>query len=520
MDDFGLLVGRHYTSLPSLSDTQLSELMLDASGRLIISGRYLEDSAHSSGDAGIFTLAVRNDSDSSLVSADGDYAPIQVDATGKLKVAADVTSNTEYAEDSAHTTGDIGQFTLAVRHDANTSLVSADGDYAPLQVDATGRLKVIADVSVEPSDAEYAEDSAHTTGDVGLFTLAVRQDTLAASTSADGDYSAFKVDADGELYVTDEAARASLSAIETDAAAIEAELLDQGTTLDAIETEQADQGTTLDSILTDTNAMVVDLAAIEAELLDQGTTLDSIETEQADQGTTLDSILTDTNAMVVDLAAIEAELLDQGTTLDSIETEQADQGTTLDSIETEIQSITHAEDAAHVSGDSGVMSLAVRADSDGSLAGTDGDYAPLQVDSNGKLKVAADIAATGDEQYVVTDALAAAGDGIATITAAATPWITVASYSHTSGTAYVYGWQWACDQNAQARIVTDDTSDVIVYKTDINSSAQPGESEHFSEGGRIEIAGAASLEIQVQIKKRSSTGGDANGTGSMHIRAV
>lgn len=437
MDDFGLLVGKYLSSLPTLTNDEKSELLLDASGRLVISGRYLEDDAHSSGDAGLHILAVRADADGSLASADGDYSSLQVNAEGKLKVAGDFTSNFEYAEDSAHTTGDTGAFMLAVRNDAESSLVDTDGDYAPLQVDSDGRLKVATVVSVEPSDAEFAEDSAHTTGDTGLHMLAVRQDTLASSTSADGDYASFKVDSDGELYVTDEAARASLSAIETDAAAIEAELLDQGTTLDAIETE----------------------------LLDQGTTLDSIETE--------------------------------------------------------VQSLSHAEDAAHSSGDAGVMSLAVRADSDGTLADTDGDYAPLQVDANGKLKVAAELATVGTEAYTVTDALAAAGDGLETITASGTPWVSVATVAVGAGTtAYLYGYQWACDQNAQFRIVTDDTSDVIYYKTGVNSSANPGDSEHFSEGGRIEIAGAANLEVRLEIKKRSATGGDANGTGSLHIRTI
>lgn len=44
------------------------------------------------------------------------------------------------------------------------------------------------------------------------------------------------------------------------------------------------------NIKNNTDAMVVDLAAIETELLDQGTTLDALETESLDQGTTLDSI--------------------------------------------------------------------------------------------------------------------------------------------------------------------------------------------------------------------------------------
>lgn len=90
-----------------------------------------------------------------------------------------------------------------VRRDADTTPVSADGDAHPLVFDDEGQLKVRANVvaSVEPSDAEYAEDSAHTSGDVGLHMLAVRQDTLASSVDTDGDYASFKVDSLGRLYV-------------------------------------------------------------------------------------------------------------------------------------------------------------------------------------------------------------------------------------------------------------------------------------------------------------------------------
>lgn len=234
------------------------------------------------------------------------------------------------AEDAAHSSGDQGIQALAVRNDTEGSLVDTDGDYAPLQVDSLGRLRVIADLDVA-NLSEKAEDAAHSSGDIGDFVLAVRQDTLASSTSADGDYAAFKVNAAGELYVVDSGANALL------------------TTIDA-----------------DTSAIAVDIAAIETELLDQGTTLDSI--------------LTDTNALVVDLAAIEVELLDQGTTLDTIA------GDTT-SIDAAITALSKAEDSAHSSGDQGIQALAVRNDTLGSLVDTDGDYAPLQVNSSGELYV-------------------------------------------------------------------------------------------------------------------------------------
>lgn len=45
----------------------------------------------------------------------------------------------------------------------------------------------------------------------------------------------------------------------------------------------------------------------------------------------------------------------------------------------------YQEDAAHVSGDTGTLSLAVRKDTAVALAGTDGDYIPFIVDANGRL---------------------------------------------------------------------------------------------------------------------------------------
>lgn len=46
-----------------------------------------------------------------------------------------------------------------------------------------------------------------------------------------------------------------------------------------------------------------------------------------------------------------------------------------------------AEDATHVSGDTGVFALAVRQDTATQLAGTDGDYSPMLTDASGRLHV-------------------------------------------------------------------------------------------------------------------------------------
>jgi hypothetical protein len=202
------------------------------------------------------------------------------------------------------------------------------------------------DIQVE-SNAEKAEDSAHVSGDVGNFVLGIRQDVLGSSTDADGDYAAFKQNEKGEQYVIDTDGNALL--------------------------------TTIDSVL---DAIAVDIAAIEIE--------------QLAQGIVLDAIAADTAAMVVDLAAIEVEQLAQGITLDGI---LVDTG----SIDSSITALSKAEDSVHVSGDQGIMSLAVRNDAGTALAG-DGDYIPFSTDATGALRVVD--ASGGTDEALANTALA------------------------------------------------------------------------------------------------------------------
>lgn len=60
----------------------------------------------------------------------------------RVNIVAGSTSGTEFSEDAAHTTGDLGTVALVVRKDSIASNVSADGDYATLLQDADGRLYV------------------------------------------------------------------------------------------------------------------------------------------------------------------------------------------------------------------------------------------------------------------------------------------------------------------------------------------------------------------------------------------
>lgn len=83
--------------------------------------------------------------------------------------------------------------------------------------DGTDTLSINADGSINATISGqlnvYAEDSAHVSGDDGNFVLAVRQDTKASTAGTDGDYAALIQDADGDLYVSDTVAQGSLSTL-------------------------------------------------------------------------------------------------------------------------------------------------------------------------------------------------------------------------------------------------------------------------------------------------------------------
>jgi hypothetical protein len=61
--------------------------------------------------------------------------------------------STPLREDTAHQSGDLGIQILAVRKDTAAALAGADGDYAPLEVDASGRLHVVVGAAATPTRA-------------------------------------------------------------------------------------------------------------------------------------------------------------------------------------------------------------------------------------------------------------------------------------------------------------------------------------------------------------------------------
>lgn len=163
------------------------------------SGQYAEDSAATSGDSGDFVLAVRQDTLAASTDADGDYTAFKSNATGELYVA-DETVRTDlasllvevqslsFAEDSAHTSGDVGTMPLAVRNDGGGTMVSADGDYSPLQVNSTGELRIAGSFSMScPNNSvvNTATNVNDTATDLVATDLVNRQDVWIANVGND-----------------------------------------------------------------------------------------------------------------------------------------------------------------------------------------------------------------------------------------------------------------------------------------------------------------------------------------------
>lgn len=99
--------------------------------------------------------------------------------------------------------GSTGSMPLAVRKDTGAAFSGvADGDFSPLQVDADGNLRVSFTGTITANiEGDYAEDSAHVSGDRGIFGLSIRNDNQATTfASATGDYQGYATDQKGAMY--------------------------------------------------------------------------------------------------------------------------------------------------------------------------------------------------------------------------------------------------------------------------------------------------------------------------------
>ena len=65
-------------------------------------------------------------------------------------------------EDTTHASGDVGELMFAVRNDTEAALAGTDGDYAPLQTDAAGRLRTTPHAAATWTETTTADNAAAT----------------------------------------------------------------------------------------------------------------------------------------------------------------------------------------------------------------------------------------------------------------------------------------------------------------------------------------------------------------------
>lgn len=257
-----------------------------------------EDAPHISGDTGVFTLAVRNDSNATLTSANFDYSPFAVNAAGALAI-----------QDGGN----------LISIDDGAGLISID--------DGGGSITVDGGVSVTfgKSQPVFADGDAVIAGSSWGF-------MVGAFNRAGGIFDFFEVDkpADGvsitnnQLFLTSSALRAANASAQYDL------LRAFGDNADAV-----------------TVTTVGSLIVSSREMMFNGTSWDRV------RGDTTNGLFVNVKAIVPGVAAA---------------------------------SLGKAEDAVHVSGDTGVQMLAVRNDTPSALATSNGDYIPLTTDSVGRLQ--------------------------------------------------------------------------------------------------------------------------------------
>jgi predicted nucleic-acid-binding Zn-ribbon protein len=334
-----------------------------------------EDAVHATNDVGVMALAVQQSADSSFVGADGDYAPLQLDATGFLKVnvKAGSASGTEFDEDVPHTTGDAGVMALGVLQAADSSTAGTDGDYQPMIFDASGFLKVNVKAG-SAGGTEFNEDTGHTTGDAGTQVLAVRNDTLGTLVGANLDYAPFQVSGSGALYVE----HSSLSVIGggTEAAAMRVTIANDSTGVISVDDNGA--SLTVDNATLSVTGGGVEASALRVTIANDSTGVLSID----DNG----------GAITIDGSV---DILAGSATIGEV---------TIGLATTAATDLAKAEDAPHSTNDVGVMALAVQQSADSSFVGADGDYAPLQLDATGFLKVNIKAGSAGGTEFNEDDA--------------------------------------------------------------------------------------------------------------------
>lgn len=356
---------------------------------------------------------------------------------------------------------------------ANSSpvVIASDQGAVPASQSGTWNIATLTDIT-NTIDVNIAQIGGATTpwsaasleGDSGIIALAVRNDSATTTlTNANLDYAVCAVDLKGRQFITGDS---GMTALKVDASGVAVPITDNS------------------------GSLTVDYATTGS-----GTATGALRVEIANNGTGVVGLNAGTNA-------IGKLTANSGVTIGAVEIAASQTLATVTNVATIGTSVTpgtgasnlgKAEDAAHASGDVGIMALAVRETTPTDLSGntTNGDYEPLQVSRDGGLWSAA-LAAPQGGWSVATGSIGATKTDIGTANTAGCVggWFI---YNSNSSVVYVQFF------NAQASAVTLGTT-APVYSLGIPATSG---ANVMSEAG---IQHSTAICIAITTTRTGSTG--------------
>lgn len=422
--------------------------------------------------------------------ADGDPIELQVDSNGRLLVQADVSVVMDF---------------LGLNGAADNSNVLVVGTEDGTAVGTAHALRLAADgaVAIQDNGGSITVDAI----DLDIRDLSASQDSVAISDGTDQ----LEVNADGsinvafaagaQIQITDGVDTLAVNAdgsINSVVTATDLDIRDLSSATDSVEAVQA----THDNLNVNANMQIGDVdvgAANPVPVSDNGgsLTVDATDLDIRDLSAAQDNVAISDG---VDTLAVNADgsinAVVSATDLDIRDLNSATDSVTVVATDLDVRDLSATQDNVAISD------------------GTD----QLEINADGSINVQSSQVLDGAEVYAITDNQAASGDGEYAITGTYSDAFTAIAVG-AGTTLHIYGWQWAADTEAQARIVIDDNGTISVLKTSLNSSAMPSVDSHFADAGRIEVEGAANRSVKVQIKTRKA-GGAGNASASLHARLV
>lgn len=352
-------------------------------------GTYTEDVAAPAAIIGTAVMMERDDALATLTPIEGDWAGLRCSAEGALwvqdfnsdAILADTASmDTNLGTVAGAVSGSEMQVDVVASLPAGTNAIGKLAANSGVDIGDVDVLSVIPGTSA--TSLGKAEDAAHSSGDTGVMSLAVRNDTLAALAGTDGDYAPLQVNASGALFIQEGAA------LDVSGATV---------TVDGSGVTQPVSGTVTANLGATDNAVLdqLELNTSYGDSVGAGTEAAALRVTIATDCTGVVSVDDNAGSLTVDNAGTFATQVD------------GDALTALQLIDDPV----FADDAAFTLASSKVMMAgAIRDDSLTTLTAVEGDAVPLRVSSTGALHVTG---AGGGTQYNVDDAAGGTDTGSA-----------------------------------------------------------------------------------------------------------